>query len=210
MKMLSLKFFKKDHKGYLILNRPPKNEMDAIFFSELSDFLKNKLPSLSINGLIIAGEGRHFSSGANVKELAEFAQKKEFSYFENNINYLESISLCPFPVIAVINGLCFGSAFELALACHYRIASLRALFALPEITFNLMPGCGGTYFLPKLIGKSKAIDFILSGRSILADEALELGVIDLITEKTTIYESALQLINKLNSAYGHRYENPVN
>lgn len=208
--MQSLKFYDKNNIGYLILNRPPKNEMDEIFFSELSDFLKNKLSSFSIEGLIITGVGRHFSSGADIQELAEFSQKKELSYFENNINYLESISLCPFPVVAAINGLCFGSAFELALACHYRIASQRALLAFPEITFGLMPGCGGTYFLPKLIGKSKAIDLILSGRSILADEALGLGVIDLIADKKIILDRALQLINKLRSVYGQHYENPVN
>lgn len=208
--MLSLKFYEENHIGYLILNRPPKNEMDAIFFSELSDFLKDILPKLSLKGLVITGEGRHFSSGANVEELAEFAAKKEFSYFENNINYLESVSLCPFPVIAVVNGLCFGSAFELALACHIRIASKRALFSLPEITFNLMPGCGGTYFLPRLIGKSKAIGLILSGRSLLADEAHQLGIVDIIADKKNIMKTALQLIEKLNSAYGHQYENPAN
>ena len=208
--MQSLKFYQDNQIGFLVLNRPPKNEMDAIFFAELSGFLKNMLPNLTVKGLIITGEGRHFSSGANVGELAEFAQKKEFRYFENNINYLESLSLCSFPVIALINGLCLGSAFELALACHYRIASQHALFALPEITFNLMPGCGGTYFLPKLIGKPKAIDLILSGRSVLAEEALQLGIIDMIADRNSIKKTALQLITKLNSVYGQRYENTVN
>ncbi|HES58840.1 MAG TPA: hypothetical protein ENO18_00285, partial [Caldithrix sp.] len=89
----SLKFYKENQIGFLVLNRPPKNEMDALFFAELSDFLKNNLPNITLNGLIVTGEGRHFSSGANVTELAEFAHKKEFSYFENNINYLESLSL---------------------------------------------------------------------------------------------------------------------
>lgn len=208
--MVSLKFYKKNKIGFLVLNRPPKNEMDAVFFAELSHFLKNILPPLKLKGLIVTGEGRHFSSGANVDELSEFARKKDFSYFENNINYLESLSLYPFPVVAVINGLCFGSAFELALSCHYRIASERALFSLPEITFNLMPGCGGTYFLPKLIGKTKSIDLILSGRSIFAVEALELGIIDIIADKCKIMEKALSLINKLNGLYGYHYENPVN
>lgn len=208
--MQSLKFYQDNQIGFLILSRPPKNEMDAVFFAELSNFLKNILPELKVKGLIITGEGRHFSSGANVSELAEFAQKKAFSYFENNINYLESLSLCPFPVIAIINGLCLGSAFELALACHYRLASQHALFGLPEITFDLMPGCGGTYFLPKLIGTPKAIDLILSGRSVLADEALQLGIIDMIADKNNLKDTALQLIDKLNSVYGQRYENTVN
>jgi len=210
MNMKSLKFYQENQTGFLVLNRPPKNEMDAVFFSELSHFLKNVLPDLTLKGLIVTGEGRHFSSGANIAELGEFARKKELRYFENNINYLESLSLCSFPVIAIINGLCFGSAFELALACHYRIASYHALFSLPEITFNLMPGCGGAYFLPKLIGKSSAIDLILSGRSVLADEALQLGIIDIIADKKNITETALQLIDKLNSVYGQYYENPVN
>jgi enoyl-CoA hydratase/carnithine racemase len=208
--MQSLRFYQDNQIGFLVLNRPPKNEMDAVFFAELSNFLKNVLPGLRLKGLIITGEGRHFSSGANVTELAEFAQKKEFSYFENNIKYLESLSLCTFPVVAIINGLCLGSAFELALACHYRIASHYALFAFPEITFNLMPGCGGTYFLPKLIGKSKSIDLILSGRSVLAHQALQLGIIDILTDKKNVTEAALQLITKLNSVYGQNYENPVN
>ncbi len=208
--MQSLKFYQDNQIGFLVLNRPPKNEMDAVFFAELSNFLKDILPGLRLKGLVITGEGRHLSSGANVTELAEFVQKKEFSYFENNINYLESISLCPFPVIAIINGLCLGSAFELTLACHYRIASHHALFAFPEITFNLMPGCGGTFFLPKLIGKTKAIELILSGRSVLADEALKLGIIDILTDKKNTTETAVQLIIQLNSVYGQYYENPVN
>ncbi|MEJ2053465.1 MAG: enoyl-CoA hydratase/isomerase family protein [Calditrichaceae bacterium] len=196
-----------DNIGYLFLNRPPKNEMDAVFFSDLSAFVKNTMPELSLKGMIITGKKRHFSSGANVHELARLSGKKDYSYFANNINYMESISLCNFPVIAAINGICYGSAFELALACHYRIASPGALFSFPEITYNLMPGCGGTYFLPKLIGKSKAVEIILSGRPFFAPEANQLGVIDVIVDKSDILQTAAQLIERLNSANGQINEN---
>ena len=95
----------------------------------------------------------------------------------------------------MIRGCCLGAGMELALACHYRIAEKNAVFSLPEVTYDLMPGCGGTIRLPKLIDKGKAVEMILSGHTVLADEAKALGLIDRVVPKKMGQRAALEYIH---------------
>ena len=184
--------------GFLFLNRPPKNEMDHGFFSDLGRLHEEVLLRHHLKGLIISGVKNHFSSGANINELNQLIETGRFEDFRANTQNIIKLRSLPYPLVAAIKGTCFGSALELALACHFILAAPKAVFAFPEVTFQLIPGCGGTYLLPRRVGKSRAVELILSGRSLLADEALQIGLVDRIVPKTQILAEAIRLINLLN------------
>lgn len=184
--------------GYLYLNRPPGNEMDHRFFRELGRLHEEFLLHHNLRGLIISGVKNHFSSGANIDELNLLIETGRFDDLRANTQNIIRLRSLPYPLIAVIKGTCFGSALELALTCHFILAAPKAVFAFPEITFQLMPGCGGTYLLPRRVGKSRAVELILSGRSLLADEALQIGLVDRVVPKNQILAEAIRLIHLLN------------
>lgn len=190
--------------AHLVLGPPPRNEIDGRFLDAFLRLTEDTLPGLDAQGLIVHGCGRHFSSGANIEELrgrlaGDAPARGEGLLAETTLAY-QALTALPFPVVAAISGCCFGSALELALACHHRIAARNALFALPETTFDLMPGCGGTVRLPKLTGLGKAIELILTGRSLLADEAREIGLVTLVVDRSDLLETAGRLVKKLNPA----------
>lgn len=194
----ALQFTISEQIAYLTINSPPKNELNMEFFSILGELINRTISDDRIRGMIVNGKGRHFSTGANVPELLSLSNLNENEggnwFFSGNADNLSAIESCPFPVVAAVNGCCFGAGLELALACHFRIASSRAVFALPESEFGLMPGCGGTIRLPSLIGKSRAIEMILSGKSVLAENAKKIGLIDIVTEKKNLIDTAEQFL----------------
>jgi enoyl-CoA hydratase/carnithine racemase len=196
------------HRGdilHLELCSPPGNMTDHLFFEELSKILSNISRYPATKGLILSGRGRHFSSGADIEELKGRLELPSATTLEklrsHSLTSFQGLANLPFPVVAAIRGCCLGSGMELALSCHYRICTKNALFSLPETRFGLMPGCGGTVRLPQLIGVGKALDLILSGRNLLADDALRLGIVDLITDKGDLLDTAARLIEKLRRPF---------
>jgi enoyl-CoA hydratase/carnithine racemase len=185
---------------HLELCSPPANKTDHLFFEELSRIIVDIRHNLGIQGLILSGRGRHFSSGADIDDLKDRLGKNRAAaraeVTSRSLGAFYFFSQLPFPVVAVIQGCCLGSGMELALSCHYRICAKNALFSLPEAGFGLMPGCGGTIRLPQLVGTGKAIELILSGRSLLAEDALDLGIVDLIADKKDLMNAARGLIRK--------------
>ncbi len=186
-----------DSIAQLTIDAPPKNEMDVGFFNALSRMAGTELGKLDVDGVIVHGQGRHFSSGANVPQLIEMGQKSDYHLkLEENARAYRALEELSCPVIAAITGCCLGSGMELALACTYRIATKHAVFALPESTFGLMPGCGGTIRLTRMVGKSKAMEMILSGRTVLADEARAMNLVDLVVEKNVLMATAKTIIQR--------------
>lgn len=185
---------------HLELCSPPANKTDRLFFVELSRIIEEIRRYPKAKGLIVSGRGRHFSSGADIEELTDrlgldyAAAIQEAT--DRSLGSFQQLARLPFPVVAAIQGCCLGSGMELALSCHYRICTKNALFSLPETGFGLMPGCGGTIRLPRLAGIGNAIALILSGQSFLADKALQLGIVDLITNKKDLLDTARSLIDK--------------
>jgi enoyl-CoA hydratase len=185
--------------AYLTLAAPPKNEMGAGFFQEFSA-LKPELQRLSVRGMIVRGRGRHFSSGANIAQLHAMlslttTQAGMRSLLDNNESF-SALSALPFPVVAAIQGCCLGSGLELALACHFRVAAKNAVLGLPEAGFGLMPGCGGTVRLTLLAGYQKAIRYLLTGESLLAQDALKEGIVDAVVDKEELENAAKKIIEK--------------
>ncbi len=99
--------------------------------------------------------------------------------------------------MAAVGGCCLGSGLELALACRWRIAAANAVFALPETSFDLMPGCGGTVRLPSLVGRGRAVDLVLSGRFVDAGEAREIGLVDAIVDRRDLLAAARRLVERV-------------
>jgi len=195
------KFESDDGIGYFIIDTPPANRMGRAFFAQFLQFRNSILLDLDIKGMIVCGAGRHFSSGAILEEITELSRissDKAQIRLEENSRCFSALEALPYPIVAAVNGCCLGSGMELALACHYRIASEKAVFSLPETGYGLIPGCGGTVRLPELIGTSKALHLILTGRSVLADDAFNLGLVDLVCSRDNLMKTARELIWKVN------------
>ena len=191
----------KDQIAYLTLDCPPGNQMGIGFFRQLSEMNRHVFPFIKVKGMIISGRGRHFSSGAYVEEIQSCCRdengKRALLEHSNCFGALEQL---PFPVIAAVRGCCIGNGLELAMSCRYLIAAERSVFSLPEVTFGLIPGCGGTVRLPERIGSGPALELLLSGRTMLAEEALEVGLVDYVVRGVELIARAEHLLGRLSGA----------
>lgn len=187
---------------HLLLTAPPENRTDRAFFEDLAQILDHLYLESDVRGLIISSQGRHFSSGADIQELTEQLSrdinKGQRIAQEHTLTLYNSLKRKPYPVVCIIQGCCLGSGLELALACDYRIANKNALLSLPETSYSLMPGCGGTLYLPQLVGVAKSIELILRNDNLLAEDALEIGLIDMIGPKGELFSIALDLVKAKN------------
>jgi enoyl-CoA hydratase len=187
----------------IAINRPDKlNALNQTVIAELSSAIDEVVHKEEIKAAIITGSGaKAFVAGADISEflkldgtggksLARKGQEEVFTKIENS----------PKPIIAAVNGFALGGGCELAMACHFRMASTNAKFGQPEVNLGLIPGYGGTQRLTQLIGKGKAMELMLTGNMIDADEAKDLGLVnhvispEYLLEKTT--EILLTIISK--------------
>jgi enoyl-CoA hydratase len=188
----------KDNIGVLTIDNPPQNLLIDPEFVETSTFLK-WTASKDIKGLIIMGNGRNFSAGADKENLYKNAENKKLmqEQIKKGTELLQIIEGLEIPTIAAIKGACFGGGLEIALACHIRVASDKAMFALPESELNLMPGLNGILRLPKLISASEALKLILSGDIIDAETALKLKLVDYVTTSDNVFNYSFNLIKHM-------------
>jgi enoyl-CoA hydratase len=177
------RFLKLEHRGpvaLLTIHRPDVlNALHRETLCEIDACAARFVEDPAQGALIVTGAGeKSFVSGADIKELAALDPRgaEDLSRFGQSVvaRFAES----PKPVIAAINGYAFGGGFELALACHMRFASENAVMGLPEVGLGIIPGYGGTQRLPRLIGPGLALELILSGRRVKADEAERLGIVN--------------------------------
>ncbi|MEO6948968.1 MAG: enoyl-CoA hydratase-related protein [Ginsengibacter sp.] len=175
----------------ITINRPDKlNALNKTVFQELDDVMNTVEEDKNIKGVIITGEGpKAFVAGADIAEFLEIANEDAAFLSSNGQRIFFKIENCSKPVIAAVNGFALGGGCELAMACHFRIASQNAKFGQPEVNLGLIPGYGGTQRLSLLIGKGKAMELILTGNMIGAEEAKELGLVNHVT-------TSEELINK--------------
>ena len=179
----NLLFEIKNKIAYLTLNRPDKlNALNWQTMRELQHALDSIRDQANAGGVIITGAGeKAFAAGADIGELAQQTPlgAKEFSLQSQEI--LHAVEHFPKPIIAAVNGFCLGGGGELALACHLRVASEKAKFGQPEVSLGIMCGNGGTQRLPRLIGKGRALELLLTGAMIDAHEAWRLGWVNHVT-----------------------------
>jgi len=182
------------------INRPSAlNALNSQVFSELHHFFSELAPGYAeLKGIIIKGAGgRAFVAGADIAEFTgiQSGTFKKFLQRGNEVmNLIESFHR---PVVAAIGGFALGGGCELAMACHLRVASEKARFGLPEINLGILPGYGGTQRLPQLVGKAKALEWMMTGEMITAQEAQTFGLVNQITPPGMELEIAKEWINKI-------------
>jgi len=198
--------------GYMALNKPPANVMTTDFFLELNDLTNNTIQNSNLKAIIICGNGRHFSSGADLDELISTINKNvsvdkngdivEYpNSIQNNLDSFIALESLNIPVIAAIQGVCIGAAFELTLFCHFRVCTDNAVLGLPESSFNLMPGIGGIQKILELAPNAKSMELVIKGNNFSAYDGLEYGIIDRIIPKKKLLLTAEKLAEVARKNY---------
>ena len=160
-------------------NEKQLNALHAALFNELESALDMVYAEAStLRGVILRGAGQKaFAAGADISSFLDFTQKNAYAFAQRGQSLFAKIESCPVPVIAAIHGYALGGGCELALSTHLRLATKDAKFGLPELKLGLIPGYGGTQRLVQLIGKARALEWILSGKVYGATQALEQGLL---------------------------------
>ena len=156
----------------IVAHNPPVNTITAEVRAGLAEAVAQIQSQSAVRAVVLLCEGSTFFSGADIGEFSGPPREAEYRVIFNAIEALD------LPVVAAMHGTVMGGGLEIALACHYRIASPATRFALPEVTLGIIPGAGGTQRLPRLVGAEKALEFILSAKPIGVPQAIDMGFID--------------------------------
>src|SRR5205814_2973081 len=143
--------------------------------------------------VVTGAGGKAFSAGADIREFVTPLQPVQFREHRRRVDFRQAMDRCPQPILAAINGFAFGGGLELALACDIRIAAAAAQMGLTEINLAIIPGGGGTQRLPRLVGRGKALEMILTGARIPADEALRIGLVERVVPTGEALKATLEL-----------------
>ena len=164
----------------ITVNRPDKlNALNAIVIAELGDAVTRIETDSAVRGVILTGAGpKAFVAGADIGELTDQGATGGRTRALAGQQVFRRLERCGKPVLAAINGFALGGGCELALACHLRVASEHAKFGQPEVKLGIAPGYGGTVRLPRLVGKGRALELLLTGEIIDAGEALRIGLVN--------------------------------
>ena len=160
------------------------NALNLELLSELDEVFNQVYDDPEVRGVIITGRGaKAFAAGADIAEFADFDEQQGREMSANGHRIFNRIENCTKPVIAAVNGFALGGGCELMMACHIRIASTNARFGQPEVTLGVVPGYGGTQRLTSLVGRGKALELLMTGEMIKADEAYRLGLVNHVVEQ---------------------------
>ena len=188
---------REDNIGIITLNRPPANPINMGVLDELDAILTEWEKDKRVRAIIITGAGdKGFSAGFDLKTAGTPEGEKAVAQGQEVFSHIEK---CPKPVIAAINGYALGGGCELAMACHVRIMvnSERVVIGQPEIDRGIIPGWGGTQRLPRLVGKTRALEMLLLGTRISATEALNIGLITRVSQPGQVMDDAKELARTL-------------
>lgn len=184
----------------ITLNRPPMNPLNSDVSRELSQAIDHIQADPSVKAVIITGSGeKAFSAGADINEMSGLTPVEAHAFCQSIMVAFSKIENLGKPVIAAINGMCFGGGTELVLSCDFRIAADTAKFGQPEINLGIIPGAGGTQRLPRLIGVAKAKELIFLGDIIDAPTALNLGLVNKVVPLSSLMEETIKYAKKLAS-----------
>ncbi|MDP5172307.1 MAG: enoyl-CoA hydratase-related protein [Bacteroidia bacterium] len=185
----------------ITINRPQVlNALRRSLLEELKEVIAELQQDEEVLGAIITGAGdKAFAAGADIAELSDLSaeEAQEASIFGQGVFF--DIENSRKPIIAAVNGFALGGGCELAMACHIRIASENAKFGQPEVNLGLLPGYGGTQRLPKLVGKGRATEMLITGDMISADEAFRMGLVNRLTTRGELLENCLETLRKAYS-----------
>ena len=192
---------KQEQLATITLNRPKSlNALNTVLLSELKEALEDAEVDVAVRVIVITGaRDKAFCAGADVAEIREKNPEEARAWSQWVQGILTFIEQMKKPIIAKIQGFCLGGGLELALACDFRIASENAIFGLPEVNLAIIPGGGGTQRLPRLIGKTKAMELLMTGEQIDAAEALRLTLVNKVVPADELDRAVDEVIQKLLS-----------
>jgi enoyl-CoA hydratase len=198
MSLLSIK--KEDYIAYITLNSPPANALSSSLLKEISAALDELEGQADIKAIIVHGEGRFFSAGADIKEFTTIENGRQFaelaSLGQRVFDRMEKFST---PIIAAIHGAALGGGLELAMACHIRLVTKSTKLGMPELTLGLIPGFAGSQRLPRLVGTAKANELLLTSEVLKSEEALSLGLVNAVYEDDELLGKAVEMAKKITA-----------
>jgi len=192
----------KDGIGVITINRPKKlNALNTDTIQELHNAFKVLDKDKKVKVIILTGKGdKAFVAGADISEFANFSvqegKKLAAKGQELLFDFVENLST---PVIAAVNGFALGGGLELAMACHFRVASHNARMGLPEVSLGVIPGYGGTQRLPQLIGKGRAMELILTASMIDVERALQFGLVNHVVSQEELLSFCKKIAIKISN-----------
>jgi enoyl-CoA hydratase/carnithine racemase len=186
---------KQDNVALLTINRPSANAISVGVLKELAQLLDELEQDDTTRVIVITGAGaRFFSAGADVKEFGAVDLGEQVALGERVFRSIEAFNK---PIIAAVNGLALGGGCELALACHLRFAADTAQFGQPEVKLGIIPGWGGTQRLSRLIGKTRALEYLLTGDRISAADAERFGLVNRMVPAAQLVDETVAFARKL-------------
>lgn len=183
----------------ITINRPDKlNALNIQTLEELEMAFQDINDAKDLRGVIITGAGeKAFVAGADIREFSDVNELNARKFSERGQEVFSLIENCRTPVIAAVNGFALGGGCELAMACHLRVASENARFGQPEVNLGIIPGYGGTQRLTQLIGKGKALELMITGDMVSAEEARTLGLVNHVVPLDQLMEKTRVLMQKI-------------
>jgi enoyl-CoA hydratase len=190
-----------DHTFVITINRPDKlNALNATVMNELDAAMDEVYGNPDVKSAIITGAGtKSFVAGADISGLFGLSKSQGMALAKKGQDIFFRIENSPKPIVAAVNGFALGAGCELAMACHFRLCSNNAKFGQPEVNLGLIPGYGGTQRLTQLIGKGKAMELMMSGAMVNAEEALQLGLVNHITSAEDLMPKTREILQTIES-----------
>lgn len=196
MEFLSWKV--EDGVAIVTINRPPANALAKQLIAELDGILDEIAQEDSARVVLLHGEGRFFSAGADIKEFTNVQTGEEFSRLaQNGQNVFEKLETFEKPVIAAIHGAALGGGLELAMACHMRFVTESAKLGLPELQLGIIPGFAGTQRLPRYVGVAKAAEMMFTSEPISGMEAVQWGLANRAYSDEELLPKSLEIAKKI-------------
>jgi enoyl-CoA hydratase len=200
MEYKSIVVNKKDSIGTIKMNKPQVlNALDKDTIAELTNAVEELDKDKNIKVAILTGEGKAFIAGADIKQMKDMNSAEAKKFAESGHKLMTKISNSRLPFIAAVNGYALGGGCEIMMACDLCIAATSAKFGQPEINLGVPPGFGGTQRLPRLVGRMKANELLLTGDIIDANEAHRIGLVNMVVPDDKIIEEAERFASKLAS-----------
>jgi len=183
----------KDDVAVFVMNNPPVNQLSKHFVLELAEAFSEAYKDDGIKAIVLTGTEKNFIAGADITQIKDVKTKDQFlPRLKENNRFLNAIESGQKPVVAAINGNCLGGGLEIAMVCHYRLASLGVNLGQPEIQIGLIPGAGGTQRLPRLVGLRYGLEMITIGKPIGAEAAHSRGLVDEVAEPDQLVNKAVK------------------
>ncbi len=196
--MENLKVDIKDHIAVISINRPPANALSTVVLKGLSNILDDLELNQEVRVIVLHGEGRFFSAGADIKEFTSLKNESDYSklakYGQDLFNRIEQF---PKPIIAAIHGAALGGGLELAMGCHFRLVSENAKLGLPELQLGIIPGFAGTARLPRYVGIARAAEMFWTSEPITGIEAVQYGLANHAYKEEDLLTETLKLARKI-------------